>query len=117
MSVGVHQHICRSVSCGTLNGLHIAAGNHQLIGGTGMPQTMEHDTRELRVGMVHLIVLDPLYTGNFAGRMKKRQNCNGKRKMSSRATDLQQLLFIKKILSPSDETHSRGMKTPKTGRF
>ena len=31
MGVGVHQHICRSVSCGALNGLHIAAGNHQLI--------------------------------------------------------------------------------------
>jgi hypothetical protein len=59
----------------------------------------------------------PEYTGNFAGRMKKRQNCNGKRKISSRATDLQQLLFIKKILSPSDETRGRGIKTPKTGCF
>ena len=49
MGVGVHQHICRSVSCGALNGLHIAAGDHQLIGGTGMPQTVEHNTRELRV--------------------------------------------------------------------
>ena len=28
VGVGVHQHICRSVSCGTLNGLHIAAGDH-----------------------------------------------------------------------------------------
>ena len=39
MGVGVYQHICRSVSCGSLNSLHIAAGDHQLIGGTGMPQT------------------------------------------------------------------------------
>ena len=36
MGVGVYQHICRSVSCGSLNSLHIAAGDHQLIGGTGM---------------------------------------------------------------------------------
>ena len=39
MGVGVHQHICRSVSSGSLNGLHIAAGDHQLISRTGMPQT------------------------------------------------------------------------------
>ena len=49
MGVGVHQHICRSVSCGALNGLHIAAGDHQLIRRTGIPQTVEHNTRELRV--------------------------------------------------------------------
>ena len=49
MGVGVHQHICRGVSCGALHSLHIAAGDHQLIGGTGMPQTVEHNTRELRV--------------------------------------------------------------------
>ena len=49
MSVGVHQHICRGVSGGSLNSFHIAAGNHQLIGGTGVPQTVEHDTRELRM--------------------------------------------------------------------
>ena len=49
MGVGVHQHICRSVSGGALNSFHIAAGDHQLIGGTGMPQAVKHDTRELRV--------------------------------------------------------------------
>ena len=49
MGVGVHQHICRSVSSGSLNGLHIAAGDHQLIGGTGMPQTVKHDLLKLRV--------------------------------------------------------------------
>ena len=42
MGVGVYQHICRSVSCGALHSLHIAAGDHQLIGGTGMSQTVEH---------------------------------------------------------------------------
>ena len=49
MGVGVHQHICRGVSCGALNGLHIAAGDHQLIGCAGMPQTVEHDLLKLRV--------------------------------------------------------------------
>ena len=47
--VGIHQHIRRSVSCGALNGLHIAAGDHQLVGGTGMAQPMKDDTGELRV--------------------------------------------------------------------
>ena len=49
VGIGVHQHICRSVSCGALNGLHIAAGDHQLIGGTGMAQTVKHNAGELRV--------------------------------------------------------------------
>ena len=47
MSVGVHQHIRRGVPCGALNGFHIAAGDHQLIGGTGMSQTVEHDLFKL----------------------------------------------------------------------
>jgi len=34
-----------------LHGFHIAAGDHQLVGGTGMPQAMEHDAGELRVCM------------------------------------------------------------------
>ena len=54
MSVGVHQHICRSVSGGSLNGLHIAAGDHQLIGGTGMSQTVKYDTRKFRVCILPL---------------------------------------------------------------
>ena len=49
MGVGVHQHICRGVSCGALNGFHIAAGDHQLIGGTGMAQTVKDDAGKLRV--------------------------------------------------------------------
>ena len=49
MSVGVHQHIWRSVSSGSLNSLHIAAGDHQLVGGTGVLQTVEHDLLKLRV--------------------------------------------------------------------
>ena len=49
MGVGVHQHICTGVSGGSLNSFYIAAGNHQLISCTGVPQTVEHDTRELRV--------------------------------------------------------------------
>ena len=54
MGIGVHQHICRSVSGGSLNSLHIAAGDHQLIGGTGMPQTVEHNAGEFRVGILPL---------------------------------------------------------------
>ena len=49
MGVGVYQHIRRSVTRCALNGLHIAAGDHQLIGCAGMPQTMENNTGELRV--------------------------------------------------------------------
>ena len=41
MSVGVYQHICRSVTRCALHSLHIAAGDHQLVGGTGMPQTIQ----------------------------------------------------------------------------
>ena len=51
MGVGVHQHIRTGVSCGPLHRLDVAAGDHQLIGGTGMPQTVKDDARELRVGM------------------------------------------------------------------
>ena len=65
MSVGVHQHICRSMSCGALNGLHIAAGNHQLIGGTGMPQAVEYDTRELWVCILPLEELFADQHGSF----------------------------------------------------
>ena len=54
MGVGVHQHICRSVSGGALNGLHIAAGDHQLVGGTGVTQTVEHNAGEFRVGILPL---------------------------------------------------------------
>ena len=51
MNVGVHQHIRTGVSCGPLHRLDVAAGDHQLVGGTGMPQTVEHDAGELRVCM------------------------------------------------------------------
>ena len=51
MGVGVHQHIRTGVSCGPLHRLDVAAGDHQLVGGTGMPQTVKDDARELRVGI------------------------------------------------------------------
>ena len=35
----------------SLHGFHITAGDHQLVGGTGVAQTMEHDAGELRVRM------------------------------------------------------------------
>ena len=51
MSVGVHQHIRTGVSCGPLHRLDVTAGDHQLIGGTGVAQTVKDDARELRVHM------------------------------------------------------------------
>ena len=49
MGVGVHQHIRTGVSCGPLHRLDVAAGDHQLVGGTGVTQPMKDDTGELRV--------------------------------------------------------------------
>ena len=49
MGVGVHQHIRTGVTCGPLHRLDVAAGDHQLVGGTGMPQTVKDDAWELRV--------------------------------------------------------------------
>ena len=49
VGVGVHQHIRTGVTCGPLHRLDVAAGDHQLVGGTGMPQAVEHDAGELRV--------------------------------------------------------------------
>ena len=51
MSVGVHQHIRTGVTGSPLHRLNVAAGDHQLVGGTGMPQTVKDDARELRVGI------------------------------------------------------------------
>ena len=49
MGVGVYQHICRSVSSSSLNSFHIAAGDHQLVGGTGVTQTVKDNAGELLV--------------------------------------------------------------------
>jgi hypothetical protein len=51
MGVGVHQHIRTGVSCSPLHRLDVAAGDPQLVGGTGMPQTVKDDAGELRVCM------------------------------------------------------------------
>ena len=51
MGVGVHQHIRTGVTSSPLHRLDVTAGDHQLVDGTGMPQTVEHDARELRVRM------------------------------------------------------------------
>ena len=49
MGVGVHQHIRAGVSCGPLHRLNVTAGDHQLIGRAGMPQTVKDDAWKLRV--------------------------------------------------------------------
>ena len=51
MGVGVHQHIRTGVTGSPLHRLDVATRDHQLVGGTGMPQTVEHDAGELRVCM------------------------------------------------------------------
>ena len=51
MGVGVHQHIRTGVSCGPLHRFDVAAGDHQLIGGAGVAQTVKDDAGELRVRM------------------------------------------------------------------
>ena len=40
--IGVDQQIGAGMARCALHRFHIAAGDHQLIGGTGMPQAMEH---------------------------------------------------------------------------
>ena len=47
--IGVDQQISTGVTCCSLYGFHITAGDHQLVGRTGMPQAMEHDAGELRM--------------------------------------------------------------------
>ena len=49
VSVGVHQDGSSCMTCVALHRFEVAAGLQQLIGGTGMPQTVEHDLLELRV--------------------------------------------------------------------
>ena len=54
MGVGVHQHICRGMSGSSLNSFYIAAGDYQLIGRTGVPQTVKDNAGELRVCILPL---------------------------------------------------------------
>ena len=49
MGVGVHQDRCGGVTCIALHRLEVAVRLQELIGGTGVPQTMEHDLFKLRV--------------------------------------------------------------------
>lgn len=77
MRIGVHQHIRRSVSCGSLNGPHIAAKDHQLIGGTGMAQTVKDDaTMRGNSGWVsyHLRNFLRISTDSTARPLGKRNN-------------------------------------------
>ena len=49
VSVGVHQDRCRCMTCVALHRLEVTARLQQLVGGTGMAQTVEHDLLKLRV--------------------------------------------------------------------
>ena len=64
MSVGVHQHIRTGVSCGPLHRLDVTAGDHQLVGGTGVAAPLE--TQEKRPSTALLVLgqcADPLAHG------------------------------------------------------
>ena len=52
MGVGVYRHICRSMSGSSLNSFYIATGDHQLIGRTGIAQTVKDDAGKLRVSVL-----------------------------------------------------------------
>ena len=49
VSVGVHQDRCRCMTCVALHRLEVTVRLQELVGGTGVPQTMEHDLLKLRV--------------------------------------------------------------------
>ena len=49
VSVGVHQDRCRCMTCVALHRLEVTARLQQLVGGTGVAQTVEHDLLKLRV--------------------------------------------------------------------
>ena len=49
VSVGVHEDRCGGMTCIALHRLEVAVRLQELIGGTGVPQTMEHDLFKLRV--------------------------------------------------------------------
>ena len=49
VSVGVHQDRCRCMTCVALHRLEVTVRLQELVGGTGVPQTMEYDLLKLRV--------------------------------------------------------------------
>ena len=83
---------------------------------TGQSDIM-YCTRVPKVGTLVFFCLVPEYTENFAGKAKKQQNCNGKRKKPLLVAELLQLFLIKKNLSLPDETRGRETKAQKTGCF
>ena len=75
--IGVDQQIGAGMARCALYRFHIAAGDHQLIGGTGMPQTVKHNAGELRVLVLPLDELlaneDRLYRQTIGQDVYKRQ--------------------------------------------
>ncbi len=74
MGVGVHQHIRTGVSCGPLHRLHIAAGDHQLIGRTGVAQTVEYDTGNSGCASCHFRNFLRMSTGSTARPLGRRNS-------------------------------------------
>ena len=83
---------------------------------TGQVDVM-YCTRVPQSGNSGVFYFLPEYTENFAGKAKKQQNCNGKRKKPLLVAELLQLFLIKKNLSLPDETRGRETKASKTGCF
>ena len=79
MGVGVHQHICRGVSCGALNGFHIAAGDHQLIGCTRVPLRYNNDKQKKPLFSRGLSVCRLLF--NSFSKLKIDENYKEKRRL------------------------------------
>lgn len=79
MGVGVYQHICRSVSSSSLNSFHIAAGDHQLIGRTGMPLRYNNDKQKKPLFSRGLSVCRLLF--NSFSKLKIDENYKEKRRL------------------------------------
>ena len=48
VGIGVHQDRCRCMTCVALHRLEVTVRLQELVGGTGMPQAVEHDLFKLR---------------------------------------------------------------------
>ena len=67
VGVGVHQDSSRCVACIALHRLEVAIRLQELVGGTGMAQTVEHDTWEL---WVRILPFEELFPRAFTSVIK-----------------------------------------------
>ena len=79
MSVGVHQHIRTGVTGSPLHRLDVAAGDHQLVGGTGMPLRYNNDKQKKPLFSRGLSVCRLLF--NSFSKLKIDENYKEKRRL------------------------------------